>query len=77
VAAARLWRMHAGFANLRVVTEPLIALPEHAAVLDDARPEAVARQHALGKLTARERIARLLDDGSFRELGGRRSVPSR
>jgi acetyl-CoA carboxylase carboxyltransferase component len=39
-------------------------------VLDDARPEAVARQHALGKLTARERIARLLDDGSFRELGG-------
>ena len=45
------------------------ALPEHAAVLDEGRPEAVARQHALGKLTARERIARLLDTGSFRELG--------
>jgi acetyl-CoA carboxylase carboxyltransferase component len=30
---------------------------------------AVARQHAAGKLTARERIELLLDRGSFRELG--------
>ena len=37
--------------------------------LDAARPEAVARQHALGKLTARERIATLLDTGSFEETG--------
>jgi acetyl-CoA carboxylase carboxyltransferase component len=32
----------------------------------DAR---VRRQHEAGKLTARERLARLLDEGSFRELG--------
>jgi acetyl-CoA carboxylase carboxyltransferase component len=30
---------------------------------------AVARQHAAGKLTVRERISRLLDPGSFREVG--------
>ena len=38
-------------------------------VRDEGRPDAVAKQHALGKLTARERIALLLDAGSFRELG--------
>jgi acetyl-CoA carboxylase carboxyltransferase component len=32
-------------------------------------PEAVARHHQRGKLTARERIERLLDPGSFTELG--------
>jgi acetyl-CoA carboxylase carboxyltransferase component len=32
-------------------------------------PERVARQHALGKLTARERIALLLDAGTFEEIG--------
>ncbi|HXS43953.1 MAG TPA: acyl-CoA carboxylase subunit beta, partial [Solirubrobacteraceae bacterium] len=31
-------------------------------------PEAEAKQHAKGKLTARERIERLLDPGSFQEL---------
>ncbi|MEO8280006.1 MAG: carboxyl transferase domain-containing protein [Ideonella sp.] len=31
--------------------------------------EAVARHHAAGKLTVRERIGKLLDDGSFREVG--------
>ncbi|HWP35696.1 MAG TPA: acyl-CoA carboxylase subunit beta [Thermodesulfobacteriota bacterium] len=31
-------------------------------------PERVARQHAAGKLTARERLGRLLDPGSFVEL---------
>jgi acetyl-CoA carboxylase carboxyltransferase component len=31
--------------------------------------EKVARQHARGKLDARERIARLVDAGSFREIG--------
>ena len=31
--------------------------------------ERVARQHASGRLTVRERIARLLDDGSFHEIG--------
>jgi len=29
----------------------------------------VARQHSLGKMTARERVERLLDPGSFQELG--------
>ena len=32
-------------------------------------PEAVAGHHKSGKLTVRERIARLLDAGSFREVG--------
>ena len=31
--------------------------------------EKIARQHAAGKLTARERIALLIDDGTFNELG--------
>ncbi|PZF82372.1 acyl-CoA carboxylase subunit beta [Jiangella anatolica] len=41
---------------------------------------AVARQHANGRLTARVRVARLLDDGSFREVGslaGRRDAEDR
>ncbi|TCO54400.1 acyl-CoA carboxylase subunit beta [Actinocrispum wychmicini] len=32
------------------------------------RPDAVARQHALGKLTARERLDLVLDAGSFTEI---------
>src|SRR5438105_1022777 len=32
-------------------------------------PERIAAQHKLGKLTARERIAVLLDEGSFEEYG--------
>ncbi|MCG8560852.1 MAG: propionyl-CoA carboxylase [Hyphomicrobiales bacterium] len=32
-------------------------------------PENVARQHKAGRLTIRERIARLTDEGSFREIG--------
>ncbi len=42
-------------------------------------PDAVEKQHAAGKLTVRERIARLLDQGSFREVGklaGRASYDS-
>ena len=31
-------------------------------------PERIAKQHASGKLTARERISLLLDPGSFVEL---------
>ena len=33
-------------------------------------PERVADQHARGRLTVRERIARLTDADSFRERGG-------
>lgn len=40
-----------------------------AAGLDAARPAAVARQHALGKMTARERIVALCDPDGFEELG--------
>lgn len=40
-----------------------------AALYDAARPDAVRRQHARGKRTARERIALLVDDGTFREIG--------
>ena len=45
------------------------------AAMDDARPEAVAKVHARGKFTARERIAMLLDEDSFVEYGVL-SVPS-
>ena len=31
--------------------------------------EAVAKWHAKGRMTARERIAAFVDDGSFHELG--------
>ena len=39
------------------------------AAMDAARPEAVAKVHARGKFTARERIAMLLDADSFVEYG--------
>src|ERR1700722_3861204 len=32
-------------------------------------PDKIRRQHDAGRLTVRERIAALLDDGSFREIG--------
>jgi len=40
-----------------------------ATVMDGARATAVARQHADGKMTARERIEALCDLGSWREFG--------
>ena len=36
---------------------------------DEARPEAVDKRHAMGRRTARENIAALVDDGSFVEYG--------
>lgn len=38
-------------------------------------PERVAQQHARGKLTARERLALLLDPNSFQEIGALASSP--
>jgi propionyl-CoA carboxylase beta chain len=38
------------------------------AVRQGGSPQAIQRQHAKGKLTARERIDRLLDPGSFQEV---------
>jgi acetyl-CoA carboxylase carboxyltransferase component len=32
-------------------------------------PEAIARLHARGKLSARERMGRVVDPGSFHEIG--------
>jgi acetyl-CoA carboxylase carboxyltransferase component len=43
---------------------------KRASTMDLGRPEAVEKQHRRGKLTARERVAAFLDDGSFREIGG-------
>jgi methylmalonyl-CoA decarboxylase subunit alpha len=43
---------------------------------DDARPDAIERAHRRGKLTARERIAALVDAGSFRELGPLARLPA-
>lgn len=42
---------------------------KRASVMDGGRPEAVAKQHGRGKMTARERVAAMLDPGSFREIG--------
>jgi len=44
-------------------------IDRHAPTLDAARPEAVARRHALGLRTARENVADLCDPGSFSEYG--------
>jgi len=44
-------------------------LDRHALTLDAARPEAIARRHALGLRTARENITDLCDAGSFTEYG--------
>jgi len=51
--------------------QDLIASVEtaRAGLLDDARPAAVERVHARGRLSARERLARLIDADSFREMG--------
>jgi propionyl-CoA carboxylase beta chain len=47
----------------------LAALDEHRAeVLEEAEARAEKRQHAVGKLSARERLEALLDPGSLREL---------
>ena len=44
-------------------------IDRHAFTLDAARPEAVAKRHALGLRTARENVADLCDPGSFDEIG--------
>ncbi|MGY1695301.1 carboxyl transferase domain-containing protein [Geodermatophilus sp. SYSU D00814] len=44
-------------------------LERQAATLDEARPEAVAARHAAGRMTARETVAALVDDGTFVEYG--------
>ncbi|HKP55631.1 MAG TPA: carboxyl transferase domain-containing protein [Polyangiales bacterium] len=41
----------------------------HAYGLDARRPEAIAKRHALGRRSARENLAELVDPGSFHEYG--------
>jgi acetyl-CoA carboxylase carboxyltransferase component len=52
--------------RLRELTEDLAARKERAARMGG--PERIAKQHARGKLTARERLALLFDGGRFDEL---------
>jgi acetyl/propionyl-CoA carboxylase alpha subunit/acetyl-CoA carboxylase carboxyltransferase component len=44
-------------------------IDRHAFLLDERRPEAVAKRHAQGGRTARENVAQLCDEGSFIEYG--------
>ena len=50
------------------VGEKLKGFQEERAAIEKGDPEAVKRQHYKGRLTARERIAKLLDPDSFEEL---------
>lgn len=51
------------------MSESIAQLQQKRAVASESTdPAATERQHAKGKLTARERIALLLDDGSFQEM---------
>jgi len=52
---------------LRPLVEDLRARRER--IAQGGGPEKIARQHEQGKLTARERLVLLIDDGSFVELG--------
>ena len=47
-----------------------LLLDAQLAILDPARPAAVARQHARGRLTVREALDALIDSGSWVEYGG-------
>ncbi|MBD0282304.1 MAG: acyl-CoA carboxylase subunit beta [Thermoleophilaceae bacterium] len=54
--------------SLETYEEKLARLEELRAQAVHTNPEAEEKQHAKGKLTARERIDKLLDPGSFEEL---------
>ena len=41
---------------------------ERQMLLQGGGPEAIEAQHNLGRLTARERVSKLVDEGTFREL---------
>lgn len=47
-----------------------LLLDAQLAILDPARPAAVVRQHARGRLTVREALDTLIDSGSWVEYGG-------
>ncbi|MFC1862250.1 acyl-CoA carboxylase subunit beta [Chloroflexota bacterium] len=53
----------------KTVAEKLEALEiERQLILQGGGPEAIERQHKLGRLTARERVSKLTDEESFQEL---------
>ena len=54
-------------AHVRADLAEVIA--RHDVGLDDARPDAVARRRKVGRRTARENVADLVDEGSFVEYG--------
>src|SRR3954447_10060125 len=67
-------------ANDRAARDSLVARPSLRSLVDDLEErrerarlgggeEKIARQHEQGKLTARERLALLIDEGTFVELG--------
>ncbi len=57
-------------ANLDEIRPDLARILERRSrTLDEQRPEAVARRHAAGRLTAREIVGGLCDPGSLREYG--------
>src|SRR3954463_14104467 len=64
----------------RAAADSLVARPSLRSLVDDLEErrerarlgggeEKIARQHEQGKLTARERLALLIDEGTFVELG--------
>ena len=54
----------------KTMAEKLTDLSAKRAKLEQGGGQArIDKQHAAGKLTARERIARLVDQGSFQEIG--------
>ncbi|HTB71787.1 MAG TPA: carboxyl transferase domain-containing protein, partial [Polyangiaceae bacterium] len=53
--------------NMRELVAELEA--RRARVREMGGPDKIARQHARGKMTARERLAALFDDGAFVEIG--------
>ena len=60
-----------GPADLDAVRPDLAdSLRRHAMLADSARPDAVAKRHALGRRTARENLDDLVEPGSFVEYGG-------
>jgi acetyl-CoA carboxylase carboxyltransferase component len=64
------WRRRRRTGDDRSVNDQLEVLRAmRARALEGGGPERIAQQHARGKLTARERLALLLDDGSFQEMG--------
>jgi acetyl-CoA carboxylase carboxyltransferase component len=66
-APHRRWQPARSWAGIRPDLQRVI--DRHAVTQDAARPDAVAKRHALGLRTARENIADLCDEGSFNEYG--------